>query len=274
MRFRLYKEHGAMNSKLVFDAFEMGLLRCGHTVVETDSDIDVIWSVLWKGRMKANEVIYQKAILENKPIIILEIGSLIRGVTWKVALNHINRLGVYGNTTALDLDRPAKLGIRLNNNPPNNAKILLATQQPFSLQWQSQLPTNQWIVNQLTLIRQYTDRLVVVRPHPRSPVIITKQNGVCLEVPNRVLNTYDDYDINYNYHCVVNHNSGPAVQAAINGSPVVCDFTSLAYPVSDTIENIDNPVLLDRDAWFLQLSHTEWTLDEIASGTPLIRILP
>ena len=272
MRFRLYREFGAMNSGPVFDAFERGLMALGHTVVETDSDVDVIWSVLWKGRMESNRAIYESARILNKPIIILEVGSLIRGTTWKVALNHVNALGFYGHETDLDEDRPAKLGLSLKDNATRKPEILLALQHQDSLQWQHKIPTHDWIEQKIAEIRQYTDRTVMVRPHPRSIIFVPIRKDVHCERPNPVRGTYDSYDIDYNYHCVVNYNSGPSIQAAIHGTPVLCDITSLAYPVSSPIETIDNPVLPDRESWFLKLTHTEWTLDEIATGLPLKRL--
>ena len=272
MRFRLYREHGAMNSEPVFDAFEQGLLALGHTVVEKDSDVDVIWSVLWRGRMAPNSIIYEIARSINKPVIILEIGSLIRGTTWKVALNHTTALGFYGHETDLNESRPSKLGLSLKDNATRKPEILLALQHQDSLQWQHQIPTADWIEEKIAEIRQYSDRTIVVRPHPRSMIFTKIRKGVYCERPNRVYGTYDDYDIDYNYHCVVNHNSGPSIQSVIHGTPVICDSTSLAYPVSSSITTIDNPVLPDRTDWFLKLTHTEWTLDEIATGLPLKRL--
>ena len=87
-------------------------------------------------------------------------------------------------------------------------------------------------------------------------------------------NTYDDFNILYGYHCVINYNSGPAVQAAIQGVPVLCDSSSLASPVSTSWETLENPQLPDREEWFLKLCHTEWTVKEIAQGIPLRRLLP
>jgi hypothetical protein len=113
----------------------------------------------------------------------------------------------------------------------------------------------------------------MVRPHPRH-VFYGKFANAALELPKLIPNTYDSFNINYNYHCVVNHNSGPAVQAAVNGTPIICDQSSLAWPVSNLLENIENPQLPDRDDWFLNLCHTEWHLDEIAKGIPLGRLLP
>jgi hypothetical protein len=93
-----------------------------------------------------------------------------------------------------------------------------------------------------------------------------------MELPKLIPGSYDDFDINYRYHCVINHNSGPAVQAAIKGIPIVCDSTSLAAPVSNTIENIEQLQMPDRDEWFVKLCHTEWTVDEIIKGIPLQRL--
>jgi hypothetical protein len=89
MRFRLYREYGALNSRPVFDAFEQGLKSLGHEIVNTSDGIPVIWSVLWNGRMTHNEKIYQT----QQPIVIIEVGNLHRGKTWRVSLNHINSLG-------------------------------------------------------------------------------------------------------------------------------------------------------------------------------------
>lgn len=273
MRFRLYREYGALNSGPVFDAFECGLKALGHTVVENDSDVDVIWSVLWKGRMARNHSIYEMANAIKKPIIILEIGSLVRGTTWKVALTNINALGFHGNEIDLDESRPDKFGLKLKDNPSRKPEILLALQNKDSLQWQNTMHAIDWVERKISDIRQYTDRTVIVRPHPRSTVYVKIRKDVKMEIPKRIHGTYDSYDIDYDYHCVVNHNSGPAIQAAITGTPVICDSTSLAYPISDLIENIDNAILPNREEWFLKLTHTEWTLDEIASGIPLRRLL-
>jgi hypothetical protein len=72
---------------------------------------------------------------------------------------------------------------------------------------------------------------------------------------------------------VVNHNSGPAIQAAINGVPIICDSTSLAAPISGKISNIENIDLPDRQEWFVKLCHTEWTTNEIKEGLPFVRLM-
>ena len=119
---------------------------------------------------------------------------------------------------------------------------------------------------------KYTDRKIVVRPHPRNPFSVNLPNTV-VEQPRQISGSYDDFDINYDYHCVVNYNSGPAVQAAINGTPVICNASSLAGEISGKFEEIETIQLPDRTDWFLKLCHTEWTTEEIIKGIPLQRLL-
>ena len=54
---------------------------------------------------------------------------------------------------------------------------------------------------------------------------------------------------------------------------MICDESSLAGKLSGSIENIENISLPDREDWFLKLTHTEWTIDEIRTGLPIQRIL-
>lgn len=272
MRFKLYREYGALNSRPVFDALERGLRSLGHEIVSDGEEVAVIWSVLWNGRMANNQKIYHDCKHRGKRLMIIEVGNLIRNKTWRISLDHVNSLGVFGNHTNLDPDRPKKLSLQLHPIKENRRKeILIATQHQKSLQWQGMPHMEQWVKDTINELRRYTNRKIVVRPHPRSPFA---QNfpGSTVEIPRQLPNTYDDFDIDYNYHCVINFNSGPAVQAAINGIPVICDSSSLAGELSGTIENIENISLPVRENWFLKLSHTEWTVDEISQGIPLARI--
>lgn len=273
MRFRLYREYGALNSVEIFNAFSQGIRALGHTEVSSNEEISVIWSVLWKGRMRLNQQVYESAKKHGRPVIIIEVGNLKRGTTWRICLDNINGRGEFANDTELDLDRAKKLGVTLENVKKNrNRDILICSQLPESLQWHGMPPMDTWIKQTVDQIKRYTDRKIVIRPHPRSSVRVNLPD-TRLELPRKVLNSYDNFDIDYNYHCIINYNSGPAVQAAIFGSPIICDRSSLAYPVSDRIENIEKISLPDREDWFMKLCHTEWTKEEIAQGFPLNRLL-
>ena len=156
--------------------------------------------------------------------------------------------------------------------PVRRPEILIACQHERSLQWQGQASMAKWAQDMVYKIREYSQRKIIIRPHPRSPFRVDIPSAT-MSHPVKIAGSYDDFDIDYNYHCVVNFNSGPALQAALNGTPVVCDRTSLAAEISEKIENIENPVLLDREDWFLKLCHSEWTVEEISAGIPLDRLI-
>lgn len=276
MRFKLYRQFGALNSPSIFDAFQQGLQAQGHTVVSDNEDVAVIWSVLWNGRMSSNQQVYERCRRENKPVIIIEVGNLKRNETWRICLNHINGLGEFGANEDIDVNRPKKLGLQMSL-PNTNRKeaILIATQHHKSLQWQGMPSMSDWTIQTINAIRKITDRPIVIRPHPRSPMpgIEHEWHNVTRQQPVQVTGTYDSFDINYNYHVVINHNSGPPILAAINGTPVITGDSSLAYPVSDKLENIEDPKLPDdRLLWFTKLTHCEWTVDEIKQGIPIKRL--
>lgn len=272
MKFRTYRENGALNSPPIFDAFEQGIRALGHEISKESDAIPVIWSVLWNGRMSPNRSIYENALKNNKPIIIIEVGNFLRGKTWRISLNHINNHGIFGNNEDIDTDRNKKFQINLKSFQENRkSEILIACQHQKSLQWQGQPPIDQWVESTIAKIRQFSDRQIVVRPHPRSPFVFYGKN-VILEKPKLISNTYDDFDINYNYHCVINHNSGVPIQSAINGIPTICDRSCLAYPVSMEFKDIEKPQLPDREEWLVKLLHTEWFNDEIKQGIPIKRL--
>jgi hypothetical protein len=98
--------------------------------------------------------------------------------------------------------------------------------------------------------------------------------GVSIESPRKLANTYDSYDIHFDCHAIVNYNSGPGIQAAISGVRPIVHSTSLAYPVGVGFADIEQPYITNRDLWLTQISHTEYTLNELEQGLWLNRIHP
>jgi hypothetical protein len=94
------------------------------------------------------------------------------------------------------------------------------------------------------------------------------------ETAKKLDGTYDSFNIRFDYHAVVNYNSGPGTQAAIAGTRPIVHETSLANPVGVTIDAIDQPYTIDRHNWLTEICHTEYTLDEIKQALWLKRILP
>jgi hypothetical protein len=131
----------------------------------------------------------------------------------------------------------------------------------------------QWVMDKIQQIKSVTERPIVVRPHPRSPLQLPSlPENVMIQLPQHVAGTYDGFDMHYNCHAVVNHNSGPGVQAAIGGVRPIVDSSSLASPVSISIQDIERPYSIDRDSWLIKMCHTEYTLDEMRQGRPFDRL--
>jgi hypothetical protein len=274
MRIAYFPNQCAQNSVPVMRAMINSLRRAGHTPVENGEDCDaaLIWSVLWYGRMAPNKQVYEQYRAQDKPVIIVDIGALYRGETWKIALNHINRLGHYGHTENLDMDRPKKLGISLAINLSRNPAILIAAQHRFSLQLANQ-NHEEWIMDQIQEIKKVSDRPIIIRPHPRSPLKIkTLNNTITIEKPQKLPNTYDSFDMHFDYHAVVNYCSGSGIQAAISGTRPIVGTYSLAAPVSVSIDNLDKSYDIDRDHWLVEICHTEYTVKEIEGGLWIQRL--
>lgn len=237
------------------------------------SDAAVIWSVLWHGRMQANREVYQRYHDQRRPVIIIDVGALYRGTTWKIAIDNVNALGYYGHQQDLDWDRPKKLGISLGYTWPGSSAVLIAAQHGASLQVGNLKSMESWISQQISHIRAHTDRPIVIRPHPRYRLDLSDLGpDVSIELPAKITDTYDNFNLRFDYQALVNYNSGPGIQAGIEGCPVIVDQTSLAHPISIAYSDINQRPQRDRDHWLVEICHTEYTLPEIKQGRWLKRL--
>jgi hypothetical protein len=257
----------ALNSKPVLEAFlDSARSKYQIKVADMDADVAVIWSCLWAGRMAPNKEVYEHFRSQGKPVIIIEVGALKRNITWKIAVNNITSEGHYGHTENLDWNRPRKLGVQLQQHQGNNGKILIAAQHHKGLQLQHLESQEQWIQQQVDIIKSQTDRDIIIRSHPRSPLLIPS------EIPRKITGTYDDYNFDARYYCIVNYSSGPGIQAAIQGTPVITSELSLAHPISNNINKIRQMKNRATEQWLTEISHCEYLVDEIQQGLWLTRL--
>jgi len=275
MKFSLWTNNGALNSRPIFDAFAHSVMDSGHTVVYNNStaDVNVIWSVLWHGRMARNQAVWN----QQKPTIVLEVGGIKRGTTWKVGLNGINRDGYFG-PTGMDGLRVRDLGLTLTDWCTNGEYILICGQHDKSLQWQNMPRMSNWFLETYDEIRKHTERPIVFRPHPRCRLehIERGLRHVYRQEPKKLDNTYDDFDMGFdNIYCTINYSSNPGIHSIIQGIPAFVSTHSLAYDVANNIDflyNIENPLMPDRTQWLNDYAHTEYTIEEISQSIPLKRL--
>lgn len=280
MKLEVWTQHGPLNSEPIFRAFIKSLQDAGDDIVlnkESDSQVAVIWSVLWLGRMRNYRNIWQRYRKANKPVVVIEVGGLRRNKSFKIAINGVNRKADFANQV-VDEKRWPLFQHTLKPWEPKGDTIILLGQHHASEQWAGMPDMRTWFKMQVDEIRKYTNRPIQIRPHPRNPVgfDLKKYKDVSLKVPIFDPNTVDDTDfknILKQAWAVVNHSSNPAMEAVINGIPVFVSESSLCYEVGNTLlSNINNPIMPDRQAWANKLSYTEWFEEEISQGQPWSRI--
>ncbi len=280
MKLSIFPRFGAQNSRPVFNALEKGAKNIGIDIVEhdTSADVLVIWSVLWHGRMLQNKPIWEYAHKNKKKLLILEVGCLKRGETWRIGLNHINNLGFFANQINLIPGRSKTLGLELKPWTMNGYNILICGQHTKSEQWINRADPISWLKHTIDSIKTHSDRPIVFRPHPRDWAWAAnfKYKDVKVRIPKHIPSTYDDFDFDEdlkNAWAVVNPSSNTGILSVINGVPAFVGNESLAVSVANTdFSTIDVPARPRREDWFEKFCHTEWTLEEIEQGIPLRRI--
>ena len=238
-----------------------------------DADAALIWSVLWNGRMSRNQTVWKHFRSQNKPVIVIEVGGLIRNQTWRLSINGINRSATFPNAP-IDSSRVEKLGLKLK--PWHDGDyILICGQHAKSEQWQGMPDMNEYYKQTVLDIKKYSDRPIVIRSHPRYRENIFfkvddqffKDNGVIWNMPKHIHQTYDSFDLEpmlAHSHCVISHSSNSGLSGIIEGTPAIVNNNSLAFPVAtDQISSVNNLPTPDREQWLVELCHKEWFRDEL-----------
>jgi hypothetical protein len=227
--------------------------------------------------MAPNKAIWERAVAQSKPVVVLEVGGIKRGTTWKVGLNGINRDAFFGDA-GNDNRRSDLLNLRLKSWRTSGEYILICGQHDKSLQWQNMPRMSNWFLNTYDEIRKHTDRPIIFRPHPRCRLehIERGLKHVYRQDPQHVTNTYDDFDMGFdNVWATISYSSNPGIHSIIDGVPAFVSTHSLAYPAGNDIDflhTIEQPLMPDRTQWLNDYAHTEYTIEEIAQGLPLKRL--
>jgi hypothetical protein len=129
-----------------------------------------------------------------------------------------------------------------------------------------------WARTTIAQLRQHTDRPVVVRPHPgdqKSQVYLKELINFQSQLNFTISNGTSIKDDLHNCWAAVNHNSSPAVAAAIEGMPVfVTDpERSQCWEIANTdLSMIEQPTCPDRTHWLNRAAMSHWKFDELRSG--------
>lgn len=159
------------------------------------------------------------------------------------------------------------LNISLRDYRTRGDHILLSLQRNGG--WSmGQFDVVEWANQTIAQLRQHTDRPIVIRTHPgdkHARNYISRVTGKNVTLSNKT-NLVGDLQ---NCWAAINHNSSPAVAAAIEGYPIfVTDpVKSQCREIANTdLAQIENPLMPDRQKWVERLAMSHWKFDELRSG--------
>jgi len=131
------------------------------------------------------------------------------------------------------------------------------------------LPVPIWLDQTIKKIKQYTNRPIVVRPHPGDKKWHTYLNVKPYD--NVTLSTNNLKDDLKNAWATVVFNSSPSVASLIEGVPTFVtdqqpEFSQVLGVCNTNLENIETPEYHDRQSWIERISMSHWNFDELKSG--------
>ena len=201
----------------------------------------------------------------------------------RVGINgFLNKDAVWGEELVYPSDRLNELGINYQGwKTKRGSKIVIALQLAGDASLRNN-DINQWCIDTVYRLRQYTDRPIEIRTHPGASdrswekgdynrifqhflfqgyKDVTFVNGRQIPWEDQILDAY----------CVVSYTSGLSIDAVVNGIPVIAtDEGNFAWAVGDrNISHIENLQLASNDQvhqWLRNLAYCQWTPEEMESG--------
>jgi len=269
-----------------------GVRECGdHGNIVTDynpidADVAVVQGFVHPGsknmpHLNLRKNVFEKQVRDNRRSIIVDSNLfLYRDKGNSNGFLRYSYDGIFPNTGEYCNNDPdpkrweiiqKKLNIRLKPQKKDGEDILICCQRDggWSMNGQPLLP---WVVKTVTKIRQFSDRRIVVRFHPGDKRSLEHKRAMARYRLENVIVSHTDNILNdfATAHCVINHNSSPAVAAAIEGVPVfVLDpERSQAKSVSHhNLADLENIKQFDREKWVHRMAQMHWSLDELKDGT-------
>ena len=142
--------------------------------------------------------------------------------------------------------KPFKRGSRIIVAPPSPKSFTL---------WDIDQPT--WIKNTVEELKKHTDRPISIR-EKRSR-------------KDRLHNDTIQEDLANDCHCLVTYNSVAAVEALIEGRPVITLGPNAAtHPASHALSEVEHiriPTDQERERWMRHLAYSQFTHQEMINGT-------
>ena len=270
------------NQDMVYPQLIEAITSTDELVVgDMEADVALIWSVLWFGKMSGNKRVWDHYRAQGKPVVVIEVGGLLRNETWKLGINGINRDADFALDVGVNPDRVKQLGVE--TKPwvfKEKEYILVCGQHAHSLQWEGMPDMNTYFKETVTEIRAHSDRPIVLRSHPRFRENLHftvedpqwfKDQGCEWNIAKKVQKTYDSFDLENQLNetfLTVSHSSNAGINSIIQGIPAIVSKHSLAH---DMTSSYSERIFTKRREWLIDMCNIEYRADEISVAWDRIR---
>jgi hypothetical protein len=165
-------------------------------------------------------------------------------------------------------------GINLLDSKQRGAWIVIMLQRNGGWSMEGQ-DVQQWALQTIKKIRQYSDRTIIIRPHPgdkNASTYLQPHKTLIKNMPNVKISPQGrplEEDLHKAW-AVVNHNSSAIVGPVIQGchafitDPKTSQCAEVAH---HSFEHIENPKEFDRQRWLERISMFHWKFSELEDGS-------
>lgn len=232
---------------------------------------------------------YQFILDSNKPFLVSESPSF-REYPQYIRLGWYSYKwsdGIFGNENSPpdrwnDFQKDTGIRIKDWNSPGDHILIMGQKEGDSSLNklYEKYNSFYDWVEKIIIDVRKYSDRKIIVRPHPRNlghGIKLAKKLSekfqnikVSEDVKSNGISGGDNLNQDLlNAHCVITYNSLSAVEAVTRGIPTYAfDDGSMIWPIAhkdiSTIEDLNYNI--DITQWCYDIAYTQWTIEENRKG--------
>tara|TARA_B100000780_G_scaffold41554_1_gene25821 strand:- start:4243 stop:5184 length:942 start_codon:yes stop_codon:yes gene_type:complete len=271
-------------------AGDEGILHNGNNVIEADVGVIQGWQhnngKATKGHLRLRQDVIDTQLRLGKQVCAAD-ANLFLYATPSNAPHHYLRYsfnGVFPNTGNYFDNTPdpkrwqmisKDLGIttEAHKTTGNNIVLCLQRQGGWSM---GEINVVDWATKTINNIRKYSDRTIIVRPHPKDKKALISyipelqqiyRSNKSIEFSTQDAPLAQDLS---NAWAVVNHNSSSIVGSVIQGySAFITDpVSSQCAEVAHTdFAQLETPTEFDRQTWLERISMFHWKFSELEDGS-------
>jgi hypothetical protein len=254
--------------------------------VYTPCDVAIMFGS-WKAREKGHHLMRTTIAQTANCFICIETPLLNRSVheqhtQYRIGVNgFLNNSGIFTDAREdYSADRLEKLNISwLGWKNNSNGHILLMLQLPGDASLRGQ-NIYEWALCTVREIRSYTDKKIIIRPHPLAPLRTGEEfyDFFFKLHQEQLLNisisdtseTSLSQDLDGAY-CSISYTSGSAIDSVLHGIPTIAmDPGNFTYEISshfrNEILNVKKATTEQVNRWLRKLSYHQWSIEEMQNG--------